>query len=145
MKYQEREMENANNDRKLPVRLDQIFSRSRSRHDGGLSLQCVSEAGGNCIYCRCGSPTSRIERLKANTKPSKVKVTAANQRIGISAPNVGHRIFTEIDVMPDIAFLKAGTLDDRSWLSPTAELWCETAQPWTQQETSMQKFARMPG
>jgi len=57
----------------------------------------------------------------------------------------GSPIFVEIDVMPDVAFIRAGTLDDKTWLRPTAEVWCETAQPWTQQHLDMQRFQRMPG
>ena len=32
--------------------------------------------------------------------------------------------------MPDLAFIKAGTLKNTSWLNPTMECRCETAQPW---------------
>ncbi len=46
--------------------------------------------------------------------------------------------------MPDVAFIKAGTLDGRTWLHPNAEVWCETAQPWTRQTIEMQRFDRMP-
>jgi hypothetical protein len=56
----------------------------------------------------------------------------------------GSPLFVEIDVMPDVAFIRAGTLDDRTWLHPTVEVWCETAQPWTQQHLDMQRFQRMP-
>ena len=31
---------------------------------------------------------------------------------------------------PGIAFIKAGTLDDRSWLKPEMEVWSDSAQPW---------------
>ncbi|MEX2252802.1 MAG: GFA family protein [Thermoleophilaceae bacterium] len=31
---------------------------------------------------------------------------------------------------PGVVFIKAGTLDDRSWLQPEMEVWSESAQPW---------------
>ena len=34
--------------------------------------------------------------------------------------------------MPDAALIKAGTLDDRSWLDPQLELWGGSAQPWVE-------------
>jgi hypothetical protein len=60
-------------------------------------------------------------------------------------PECGSPVFTEADVMPNVALIKAGTLDDRAWLRPGMELWCETAQPWTQESIEMQRFERMPG
>jgi hypothetical protein len=48
------------------------------------------------------------------------------------------------DAMPDLFFLKAGTLDDTSWLNPTAEIWCETAQPWIPVDRSRSRTRRNP-
>ena len=31
---------------------------------------------------------------------------------------------------PQVAFIKAGTLDDTSWLEPKLHVWCDSAQPW---------------
>lgn len=42
----------------------------------------------------------------------------------------GSPIVSRIDALPDLAFIKAGTLDDTSWLTPTVEFWCRSAQPW---------------
>jgi hypothetical protein len=42
----------------------------------------------------------------------------------------GSPIVSYSDGLPGVAFIKAGTLEDTSWLKPTMEIWCETAQPW---------------
>jgi hypothetical protein len=34
------------------------------------------------------------------------------------------------DGMPQLAFIKAGTLDDTSWLEPQMHVWTASAQPW---------------
>ncbi len=34
------------------------------------------------------------------------------------------------DGLPDMALIKAGTLDDRSWLEPQLQVWVGSAQPW---------------
>jgi hypothetical protein len=47
--------------------------------------------------------------------------------------------------MPDLVFIKAGTLDDTSTLAPTMEIFCSSAQPWTTRAVQTQKFARAPG
>ncbi len=40
--------------------------------------------------------------------------------------------------------IRAGTLDDRSWLSPAMEIYCDSAQPWVQLGGGMQRFPKMP-
>jgi hypothetical protein len=47
--------------------------------------------------------------------------------------------------MPDISFLKAGTLDDTQWLAPTMEVYCASAQRWVGLTGGMQRFPQMPG
>ncbi len=42
----------------------------------------------------------------------------------------GSPIVSLVEAMPDLAFVKAGTLDDTSWLEPAAEIWTRSAQPW---------------
>ena len=42
----------------------------------------------------------------------------------------GSPIVSIIAEAPEIAFIKAGTLDDRSWLEPEMEVWSDSAQPW---------------
>ena len=60
-------------------------------------------------------------------------------------PECGSPITTDVEVMPDLVFIKAGTLDDTSALAPTMEIFCSSAQPWTTYENKMQKFDRGPG
>jgi hypothetical protein len=42
----------------------------------------------------------------------------------------GSPIYSQPQAYPGLAFLKAGTLDDTSWLKPTLNVYCETAQSW---------------
>ena len=42
------------------------------------------------------------------------------------------------EALPQLAFIKAGTLDDRSWLEPEVHIWCDSAQPW-------EPLASLPG
>ena len=59
-------------------------------------------------------------------------------------PDCGSPIISEVGAMPGLIFLKAGTLDDTSWLSPTMQKWCDSAQPWVSLPETMQQFPRMP-
>ncbi|MDO8348449.1 MAG: GFA family protein [Rugosibacter sp.] len=51
--------------------------------------------------------------------------------------NCGSPIVTEVDAMPTMDFLKAGTLDDTSWLKPQMNIWCTSAQPWVKMDESI--------
>ena len=42
----------------------------------------------------------------------------------------GGRIFSERESRPEEVGLRAGTLDDTSWLTPVAHIWTRSAQPW---------------
>ena len=42
----------------------------------------------------------------------------------------GSPILSEPAATPTMDWLKAGTLDDASWLQPQLHVWCDSAQPW---------------
>lgn len=46
--------------------------------------------------------------------------------------NCGSPLVSIVESVPGAAFIKAGTLEDRSWLKPTLHIWCDTAQPWVE-------------
>jgi hypothetical protein len=60
-------------------------------------------------------------------------------------PECGSRIATDADGIPNMTFVMAGTLDDTSWVDPTMQLWCGSAQPWVSLPEKIQPFQRMPG
>ncbi|MGE4426765.1 MAG: GFA family protein [Solirubrobacteraceae bacterium] len=45
-------------------------------------------------------------------------------------PDCGSPIMSVLADADDIAWIKAGTLDDASWLEPELEAWRDSAQPW---------------
>jgi hypothetical protein len=56
----------------------------------------------------------------------------------------GSPIISEVDVMPGLVFIKAGTLDDTTWLKPTMEVYCSSAQSWVPPLGELQRFDKMP-
>src|SRR5215472_15595439 len=46
--------------------------------------------------------------------------------------------------IPGTSIIRAGTLDDTSWLKPTMEIYCDSKQPWVSLGSGLQSFARMP-
>lgn len=57
----------------------------------------------------------------------------------------GSPIFSTVESMADLAFLKAGTIDDTSWFEPTAEIWTRSAKPWAPHFENAPRFERIPG
>ncbi len=55
----------------------------------------------------------------------------------------GSVITSEPSVMANITVLKAGTLDDTSWVRPAMEIYCDSAQPWTREQVEMQSHSKM--
>src|ERR1700722_1871495 len=60
-------------------------------------------------------------------------------------PECGSPITTDAAAMPEMTFIKAGSLDDTSWLDPKMHLFCDSAQSWVPIAEGSQKFAKMPG
>lgn len=54
----------------------------------------------------------------------------------------GSPVVSRIDAMPGLAFIKAGTLNDTSWITPAFEFWCRSAQPWVPPIPGATRFDR---
>lgn len=74
---------------------------------------------------------------------SKTYVTVGDDsgetRERIFCPECGSPILSILAEAPDIAFLKAGTLDDASWLEPEMEVFTDSAHPWVHDPASPER------
>lgn len=59
-------------------------------------------------------------------------------------PSCGSPIVTDVEAMPTLTFLKAGTLDDPRWLKPAMEIYCDSAQPWVPHLADAQQLRKGP-
>jgi len=57
----------------------------------------------------------------------------------------GSPLFSLAAGMPQLAFIKAGTLDDVSWFKPGLEVWTRSAQPWTPHFEGATQLEQGPG
>jgi hypothetical protein len=60
-------------------------------------------------------------------------------------PECGSGIMDEADLMPGVAMLNVGTLDDPSWVKPVSQIYCDSAQAWAVLGGEIKQFAKMPG
>lgn len=118
------------------------------RYDGG-------EAAGvgvcHCTHCQksSGSAFSVNVFVKADTVSMTGEVgsytdTAESGRKVVRkfCKNCGSSLASEAEVFPGILILKAGTLDDRSWLTPGVQVWTQSKQPWLDLGTSLRSFEK---
>ena len=57
----------------------------------------------------------------------------------------GSPIYSISGAAPQFAFIKAGSLDDSSWIEPALEVWTGSAQPWTPHFPNAAQGERGPG
>ena len=57
----------------------------------------------------------------------------------------GSPISGQGDAYAGVVFIKAGTLDDPSWVEPGAHIWCAEKQPWVNIEEGAAQFPGNPG
>ncbi|MDB5431588.1 MAG: aldehyde-activating protein [Caulobacter sp.] len=60
-------------------------------------------------------------------------------------PECGSPILSQPAAMAGIVFLKAGTLDDTSWLDPKVHVWAKSKQAWTVLPEGVMAFDTVPG
>lgn len=58
-------------------------------------------------------------------------------------PNCGSNIMTEPDAIDTLSIIKVGTLDDTSWVTPSMEIFCDSAQGWTRVDMEIQSHPKM--
>ena len=60
-------------------------------------------------------------------------------------PECGSGVLDEADALSGLAMLNSGSLDDRSWVRPQSEIYCDSAQPWVHLGGGLKRFAKTPG
>jgi hypothetical protein len=56
--------------------------------------------------------------------------------------NCGSSLATETEALLGAIIIKAGTLDDKSWLKPNYHIWTNSAQPWVRIEPGATTFSK---
>jgi hypothetical protein len=123
---------------RFSINSDPIFQavchcRTCQRHTGSafrvvvaVSRSAVSMRGASNIYKRTGDSGQLV--------------------INRFCPDCGGTVAIEPAALAEMTIIPVGTLDDPSWVKPTMEIYCDSAQPWVQLGDGMERFAGMrPG
>jgi hypothetical protein len=108
----------------------------------------------NCTHCQKQSGAAfsvNVGVPKGSLTFTRGK-TAVFQDVGGSGQPVyrhfcgacGSPIYSDVVSRPNLDWLKAGTLNDTSWVRPTLSLWCASAQPWVRQPEDITRFEQGP-
>ena len=120
--------------------------------DGDAIVQAVC----HCTDCQrqTGDPFSVIvgvprESFSAEGSTLSCYSTVGTDHGGETQRNFcsacGSPVFSVAAVMPEVVFIKAGALDDASWVQPSVEAWTSSAQPWAPRFEGTAKLERGPG
>jgi hypothetical protein len=118
--------------------------------------QPVIQAVCHCTDCQrqTGNPFSVIVGVPRDSLEVEGDTVASHTTIGEDhggetqrnfCSACGSPLFSIAAVAPQLAFLKAGSLDDASWVRPSVEAWTSSAQPWTPHFEGASHLQRGPG
>ena len=105
----------------------------------------------DCQYASGGQPAAVVVLPKGAVKLTKGKIKEFT-KAGESGKKVtrqfcadcGTPMFSVPEENP-ISIVKAGTLDDPSWLKPSITIWTKSAQPWAHIDKGIPAFEKQPG
>ena len=98
---------------------------------------------GSAFSTVVGMPASALKlagTLKTFTKPG-ASGKPTHRRF---CPDCGAGIVDEADALPGVVMVNAGTMDDRGWVKPSSEIYCDSAPPWVHLGGEMKRFAKKP-
>ena len=94
----------------------------------------------HCTDCQTGTGSAfrvsvpipgTVFKMKGRpTNYVKTSADSGNPRVQAFCGQCGSPIFSALVEPAGVLAVKAGTLDDRSAVTPTVEVWCDHKQPW---------------
>ena len=129
---------------------------------GGLCCAVRYESSGesgvvggcHCTHCQktSGSAFSVNVFVKADTVTMTGPVSeytdtaeSGRQVIRKFCKTCGSSLGSATDAYPGMLILKAGSLDDKSWLKPGVQVWTQSKQPWVDLGTDLKAFEKGRG
>ena len=121
--------------------------RYTSKTEPGLTAVC------HCPDCQRQTGTAfsivvalPLSALSINSEPATFTTTGeTGEKVRrCFCRDCGSPIYSQPDAMAGMIFLKAGTLDDTSWLKPDLEMFRDTSQSWCELGGGWDKTPRNP-
>lgn len=126
-------------------------------HCGRVRYRCTA-APEFTFYCHCsdcqrtaGSPFS-VElmipadgfRIEGKLGTYTVSGDSGKPVHRFFCPHCGSGLYLECESDPGYVFVKAGTLDDASWVNPEMHIYTAAQQPWVELNDSLPRYEKVP-
>ncbi len=106
----------------------------------------------HCSECQTQSSSGFGESMRVRKADLEIsgalhqyeRPSASGGVVGEFCPNCGTRLFHGRGAYKDTLNIKAGTLDDTSWLRPAGHIWTQSKQPWVKIGANELAYARQP-
>lgn len=108
----------------------------------------------HCADCRratgsgfatfCAVPAAAFAIEAGTPKSWQVKGTSGGSVKRSFCGDCGSQLYSEVSIMPGFYFVKAGVLDDASWVEPVSSFWGSSAQPWARPNPAIPVHDRNP-
>jgi hypothetical protein len=104
---------------------------------------CQKQSG-SAFSINVGVPKASLRFTKGKTKIYEDKGESGMPVYRHFCGACGSPLFSDVTASPQLAWLKAGTLDDSSSVKPAANVWCRSAQSWVAHPDGVPKFPQNP-
>ncbi len=126
---------------------------------GNISFEGrVASADAIAVHCHCkdcqratGSGFATVvavpeDNLRVNGTPAQFSVAGASggEVSREFCRDCGSPMFTRAQLSPGLRFIKAGVLDDSSWVNPAMACWSDRREAWCLIDTSLPAVAQNP-
>jgi hypothetical protein len=125
---------------------------------GAIRYECSADpfmaAHCHCRDCQYASgtafstvvivPAAGVQVTKGELQAYRVEAESGNSVTREFCPTCGSPVFSKLDSNPAIQVIKAGTLDDPSWVQPAMNIWTDSAQPWAPLEEGLPRIPKNP-
>ena len=100
-------------------------------------------ASGGAYSSIVGVPTAAVD-MTGDLAGFTVTADSGNELTRKFCPTCGSPILTELLSNPSMLVLKAGTLDDSSWLKPAMHIWRGSSPEWAETSGKLPEFEKSP-
>jgi hypothetical protein len=103
------------------------------------------QRSGGAFSVNLGMPAESVQVSGATLANYEDMGTSGNGLNRMFCSKCGSAVATDAKLFPGVLFIKAGTLDDSSWVKPGLHIWTDSAQSWVIIDANVQKVPKNPG
>lgn len=102
-------------------------------------------AGGGQMSTLAAVPRSAFRLTRGDTRSFTYRGDSGHAVLRHFCAECGSRLYTDAQVLADMLFIAAGSMDDASSLHPDIHVYTRSKQPWAHIPPDAQCFETMPG